>query len=283
LKNNISKEWDDHYKKLTNKNIGLFSTQDQELIRTSKVVVFGTGGLGGPLSEQLVRSGCEHLTICDNDVFELTNLNRQLCTIDDMGKKKVNVLKRHFKKINPRINLSKFGTVSEKNILEIIEKSSVAVLALDDLITSIGIARECAKQRIPLIESWGTPFLWSWWFTPESMDFESSWGFETMNMTLMQIKKSKKILYHLKESLMKRMLAFPNILEKYDREKGYSNMMLSGERPIGSIAPIIRLNASLLAFEVIYAGILRIKEKCLAPTIRGYDYFKMESFKIHLS
>ncbi|MBW1784772.1 MAG: ThiF family adenylyltransferase [Deltaproteobacteria bacterium] len=64
------------------RNIGPITYKEQELIRTTKVAVLGIGGLGGSLAENLVRTGCQNLVICDQDIFDESNLNRQICTIE---------------------------------------------------------------------------------------------------------------------------------------------------------------------------------------------------------
>ena len=52
--------------------------------------------------------------------------------------------------------------------------------------------------------------------------------------------------------------------------------MASGKLPFVSIAPIIRITASYLAYEAIFTGIIKAKKMVLAPTIIGYDYFNMK-------
>ena len=53
------------------------------------MAVIGCGGLGGYAIEMLARAGVGHIRVCDGDVFDETNLNRQLlCTEDVLGKSK---------------------------------------------------------------------------------------------------------------------------------------------------------------------------------------------------
>jgi len=77
--------WSEPYWEHVIRNIGPITFEEQELIRTSRIAVLGVGGLGGPLAENLVRSGCQDLVICDFDVFDESNLNRQICTTEDLG------------------------------------------------------------------------------------------------------------------------------------------------------------------------------------------------------
>ena len=66
------------YHQSFDRNIGLLDEKEQQLIRESHAAVFGMGGLGGVISEILVRAGVGSLTIIDRDVFEPSNLNRQV-------------------------------------------------------------------------------------------------------------------------------------------------------------------------------------------------------------
>ncbi|MHA1725443.1 MAG: hypothetical protein ACTSXH_11455, partial [Promethearchaeota archaeon] len=76
-------------------------------------------------------------------------------------------------------------------------------------------------------------------------------------------------------ALIPKVLKFPGMAEMFDRERGTLKKMMAREIPLRSLAPIVRLSASYLAFELIYAGILEVKEKILAPNVIGYDYFRM--------
>ncbi|MEJ2278542.1 MAG: ThiF family adenylyltransferase, partial [Candidatus Lokiarchaeota archaeon] len=221
------------------------------------ITIFGIGGLGGSIAEQLVRSGCENIVICDNDKFETSNINRQLCTIHTIGKFKVDVLKNHLEEINPQANIKKYYEVNKFNIYSILKETKVATLTLDDPITSILVSRKCFKEKIPLIESFGFPYLCAWWFTPQSIDYESFYGLDTHNKPIELLRKEKDQISNIKMQISKFLLKFPGLRETYSREEGVLEKMYSGELPLVSIAPIIRLMASYITFEIIFTSILR--------------------------
>ena len=60
------------------KNENMLNRDENISLRQKKVAVVGCGGLGGYIIEQLSRIGVGHITIIDGDVFDETNLNRQL-------------------------------------------------------------------------------------------------------------------------------------------------------------------------------------------------------------
>lgn len=278
----IQKNWSNSYRNHINRNIGLIKIEEQEKIRTTPITIFGVGGLGGSIAEQLVRSGCEQIVICDNDKFEETNLNRQLCTREDLEKNKVDIISKYLRKINPEIKVQTYCNVSEENISIILNDSSIAVLTLDDPITSILISRECLKKNIPMLESWGIPYLWAWWFTSESINYETCYGFSTLEMKIDEIRNSNKFLLEIKKALLDKLLQFPKIHETYNREPGVVKRIISGELPLVSLAPVVRITASYLTFEIIYAGILKEKKKILAPNVVGYDYLRMKPIEFIL-
>ena len=112
------KNWSNSYWNHIKRNIGLVKLREQEKLRNTPIAVLGVGGLGGSLAEQLIRSGCEQIIICDNDKFEESNLNRQLCTRKDIGKYKIDVIEQYLKEINPDIGLRKYYKINEKNVLQ---------------------------------------------------------------------------------------------------------------------------------------------------------------------
>jgi tRNA threonylcarbamoyladenosine dehydratase len=68
----------------------------------TRVILFGVGGVGSWCAEALVRSGVGHLTIVDNDVICVTNINRQLqATAKNVGRSKVDALKERLLDIHP--------------------------------------------------------------------------------------------------------------------------------------------------------------------------------------
>ncbi|TFG24148.1 MAG: ThiF family adenylyltransferase [Promethearchaeota archaeon] len=274
--NKKSITWKKSYRDHISRNIGLISALEQEKLRNASVAIFGMGGLGGPLAEQLVRAGFEHLIICDNDKFESTNLNRQICSLNDLGKFKIEAIEELLLKINPDTKIQKYYEIDEKNISEILHNVSIVALTLDDVIASLIISRESRKKEIPMIETWGIPYLWAWWFTSDNADFETCYNLKTQNLTIGEIKRSDLYSKEIRKAIINKLLKFKDLKEKYDREKGYFDRMIEGSIPLISIAPIVRLNASYLAFEIIFSGVLKIKEMIKAPNIIGYDYFSMK-------
>ena len=275
----LTQNWTQDYSVHVSRNIGHITALEQELLRTTPIGVFGVGGLGGLLSELLVRVGCERLVICDRDVFDPSNLNRQICLKKHLGMRKVDVVEEKLKKINECVQVKKFNVVNERTIDELLKDVKIVALTLDDPIGSILIARGCRERGIPLTETWGIPYIWSFWFTKESIDYETCYGLETHDMSTLELIQSEMTSFG---DLLPKLLQFPNIDDIYNREPGMWDQMKNGEIPYRSFAPFIGISASYLCSEIIFAGLLGVKPMNLAPNVSGFDYLRMKPFQFKM-
>lgn len=82
------------------RNIPALEEQEQKLLSSRRVLVIGCGGLGGFILESLARLGVGHITAVDGDVFEESNLNRQLYSSPALlGQKKQRWLPGGYRKL----------------------------------------------------------------------------------------------------------------------------------------------------------------------------------------
>ncbi len=104
-----------------------------EKLKVSVVGIAGLGGLGSNAAVALARAGIGTLILVDFDRVELSNLNRQCYTIDDIGKYKTEALAERLKKINPSIRLLVYTVIiTRENCLRLFKDASVVVEAVDD-------------------------------------------------------------------------------------------------------------------------------------------------------
>lgn len=277
MKQNKNYPWSSKYNQLISRNIGLVSYEQQERIRKTPIAILGVGGLGGPIAEQLVRSGCENIVICDNEKFDYTNLNRQIVRLDDIGKEKVKVTKKLLITINPDVHIQTFTSISLSNINKIFEGVKIGTLTLDDPFTLIMITRWCRNKNVDLIESYGMPVLWAWWITENSTDYEEVYNLNTHKFSLEELKKKEDLNIVFHNSIVNKIGHLPGIPTLYNQEEGAWERLSSGKCPFFSMAPFIRLTASYMAYEIIFSGILGVKQKILAPQIKGFDYVHMRA------
>jgi molybdopterin/thiamine biosynthesis adenylyltransferase len=135
------------------RNRAMISIQQQLSLLRSKVAVFGCGGLGGYIIEELARFGVGRITVVDPDVFEEHNLNRQLlCTQELLGGKKVDAALRRVAAVNPAVRLQAFDAAFGKgSSAEMLKGVTVAADALDSISVRLELAEACKDQNIPLV------------------------------------------------------------------------------------------------------------------------------------
>lgn len=131
----------------------------QAKIKASRVFIIGAGGLGGPVSIYLATAGVGEIRICDSDVIELSNLNRQILHTDErVGQPKADSAGKTLREINPAINIVPLRAhLDEANAEEIIGTPDVIVDCLDNYPTRFLINAYSIKKRIPLVHGaiWG--------------------------------------------------------------------------------------------------------------------------------
>ncbi len=113
------------------KNIGIVG---QKKILNAKILIIGAGGLGCPVIDNLTRSGVKNITIADDDKVSLSNLHRQIMfTARDIGKYKVNILKKKISKINKKVKVKIYrNKADEKNLGKILKQYDVIVDGTDN-------------------------------------------------------------------------------------------------------------------------------------------------------
>ena len=130
-----------------------------DIIQNKTILVLGLGGVGSYVCESLVRSGINNLIIVDNDIIDITNLNRQLMTShDNIGQYKTNVLAERIKKINPNCNVTIINEfISKDNIDKLFkEKIDYFVDACDTVDTKVLVIKNCIEKDIKIISCMGT-------------------------------------------------------------------------------------------------------------------------------
>lgn len=129
-----------------------------EDIKNKKILVVGVGGVGSYTVESLVRCGIGSITIIDNDIIDITNLNRQLMTTtDNVGESKVEVLKNRIASINPECSVNAINAfLDDSNIDAIVNDYDYVVDACDTVKTKVSLIKTCNKKNIKLISAMGT-------------------------------------------------------------------------------------------------------------------------------
>jgi molybdopterin-synthase adenylyltransferase len=134
------------------RNLGTLGVAGQGRLLASHALVVGLGGLGGYVVEQLARSGLGRITGVDPDVFDETNLNRQLlATVATLGRRKVDAARERIASINPACVFTgvagRHSDVSET----LWSTANIVFDCLDAIADRLDLADACARQTRILI------------------------------------------------------------------------------------------------------------------------------------
>lgn len=142
------------YKRL----LQIISEEDLIKIQNKRIIIFGLGGVGGNALEALVRSGFRRFTIVDNDVVDITNLNRQLiATTKTIGMPKVKAAKKRMLEIEPNCNINAvFEAVTPQNVANFnLELYDYIVDAIDSFEDKMALIIYALKHNLPIISAMG--------------------------------------------------------------------------------------------------------------------------------
>lgn len=141
------------YWEIIDRQKGILDENQQLKLKNSQITVIGCGGIGGATLEMLARMGVGKLRIVDKDVFETSNINRQLMSsTKSIGKPKTDVTKEELLSINPSLEIDAFNEeLNDTNVFKILDGSHVVVDALDNLLTRIIVSRCANELDIPFI------------------------------------------------------------------------------------------------------------------------------------
>tara|TARA_B100001741_G_scaffold262526_1_gene226904 strand:+ start:1914 stop:2672 length:759 start_codon:yes stop_codon:yes gene_type:complete len=127
--------------------------EGQKKIIKSKILVVGAGGLGCPVVDYLSRAGVGNIGVIDHDKVSISNIHRQsLYDSNDIGKFKVDVVKKKIKLINPQVKIKIFKKkIEEKNIEKIIKNYDFIVDGSDNFKTKFLLNKYSLKFKKILI------------------------------------------------------------------------------------------------------------------------------------
>ncbi|SMX48081.1 HesA/MoeB/ThiF family protein [Maliponia aquimaris] len=125
----------------------------QERILAGHVLVIGAGGLGSPVATYLAGAGVGHLTICDGDEVDLTNLQRQILHREPrIGMNKAQSAVVALAEINPDCKVTAVPHyVGPDTLSDLVAAADVVVDACDNLPTRHTVNRACVRHLKPLV------------------------------------------------------------------------------------------------------------------------------------
>jgi len=125
----------------------------QMLLRKSRVLVVGAGGLGAPALQYLAAAGVGTIGIVDDDVVDATNLQRQVIHRDeDIGLPKVVSAARALRALNPYVSVKTYQQRLTVDIAEaVISDYDIVLDGTDNFETRYLVNQACIAQAVPLV------------------------------------------------------------------------------------------------------------------------------------
>ena len=135
------------------RNMPALTERECEILRKKRVLVVGCGGLGGHILDQLARIGVGFIRAVDGDVFEPSNLNRQLLSeVPLLGISKAKAAAAHIARVNPDIAVEAVEAfLTEANAAQLLTDCDIVMDALDNIQSRRLLAAACEKAGIPYV------------------------------------------------------------------------------------------------------------------------------------
>lgn len=140
------------------RNEKVIGKKNQELLFKKSVLIIGVGGVGAMLAMSLARMGIGEISLIDDDVIDITNLNRQIhAFVDNVGESKVDVMKKLIIRINPKAKVNTFKIRVSKENLEDLNLNQYDYIAdcIDTVSAKIGLIEYAKKNKLNIISSMG--------------------------------------------------------------------------------------------------------------------------------
>ena len=135
------------------RNIPALTEEECLQLRRKRVLVVGCGGLGGHIIDQLARIGVGSLRVVDGDVFESSNMNRQLLSqVPLLGMSKAVAAAQHIAQVNPDVQVEASAEfLTESNVFSFLRGCDAVLDGLDNIPSRKILASACNQAGLPYI------------------------------------------------------------------------------------------------------------------------------------
>lgn len=167
----------DYYSTMTSRNWAFLNPEQQERIRTTRIVMAGCG-LGSAIALLAAQTGFTEFTLFDHDEVEISNLNRQAFDRSHVGMNKAEALAAVLESRSPDVNVRALGhAVTTDNIAAVVAGADIVVNTVDFDEVTFALNDQARTAGIPVLfpmnMGWGG-FCMA--FTPDSATLDDLFG-----------------------------------------------------------------------------------------------------------
>lgn len=137
----------------------LIGAEGVRRLKSSRVALFGVGGVGSYAAEALARAGVGEIDIIDNDTVSMSNINRQLPALTStVGRLKIDVVSERLADINPEIKVNKYADFVLPETIDKYDftRYDYVIDAIDTVSAKLAIIERATAAGVPVISSMGT-------------------------------------------------------------------------------------------------------------------------------
>lgn len=127
--------------------------EGQQKLLAASVLIVGAGGLGSPAAMYLAAAGVGNIAIYDDDIVDLSNLQRQITHhTPDIGTDKVISTRKTLNELNPDVKVRAVKQrLNGEQLDSEVMLADVVLDCSDNFSTRFAINRACVKQQTPLV------------------------------------------------------------------------------------------------------------------------------------
>jgi molybdopterin/thiamine biosynthesis adenylyltransferase len=237
------------YSEMTKRNLGFVNAEEQLRLRDSTVFIIGVGGMGGACLQSLVRLGVGRFILADQDEFEVSNLNRQVfANLDTIGRSKVESTADAIRKINPECEVRTYGADWIDHLETILLETSLVVNGMDDLAAGIELYRQAARQGATVIDAYTSAVPSVFVVKPADPRPEERFSYPTRGIHYKNI--TAEMIDECKRREFEFVLSQSSSLSEVHLD--IVSEMMKGSRARISMAPMVILTGTLMAYEAYY-------------------------------
>jgi molybdopterin/thiamine biosynthesis adenylyltransferase len=127
--------------------------EGQQRLLDSHALIIGAGGLGSPVALYLATGGVGRITIVDNDIVDLTNLQRQILhSVGSIGKAKAESAALTLRAINPEVRVDAIVERADASqLMALVADADVVIDCCDNFATRQAVNAACVAHAKPLV------------------------------------------------------------------------------------------------------------------------------------